>query len=223
MGSVFYLFSYSFLYLHIFDGLLGVYNGLEHLRKAITYWGTDLCQNHQHAIGMWCVCVCVCALSCVQLFMTPWTACQVPLSIEFSRQEYWNGLPFLPLGDFHNPGIELASPVSASRFFITRVLLAGQECICQCRRHRRVRFYPWVGKIQWRRQWQLTPGNTSGKYFLAEKSHGQRSLVGYSSKGRKESATTAIKHSMLLVSINFKNWDDPKTCFHSHRAVLFPT
>ena len=170
-----------------------------------------------------CVCVCVCVLSCVRLFMTPWTACQVPPSIEFSRQEYWNGLPFLPLGDFHNPGIELASPVSASRFFITWVLLAGQESTYQCRRHRRVRFDPWVGKIQWRRQWQLTPGNTSGKYFLAEKSHGQRSLVGYSSKGRKESATTAIKHSMLLVSINFKNWDDPKTCFQSHGAVLFPT
>ena len=35
------------------------------------------------------------SLSCVQLFVTPWTvAYQAPLSIEFSRQEYWNGLPF---------------------------------------------------------------------------------------------------------------------------------
>ena len=43
-----------------------------------------------------CVCVCVCVmLSCVQLFATPWTvACQMPLSMEFSRQEYWSGLPF---------------------------------------------------------------------------------------------------------------------------------
>ena len=43
-----------------------------------------------------CVCVCVCELlNHVQLFATPWTvACQVPLSMEFSRQEYWNGLLF---------------------------------------------------------------------------------------------------------------------------------
>ena len=38
-----------------------------------------------------CVCVCVCVLSCVPLFVTLWTlACQAPLSLEFSRQEYWN-------------------------------------------------------------------------------------------------------------------------------------
>ena len=38
--------------------------------------------------------VCVC-LSRVQLFMTPWTiACQAPLSMGFSRKEYWSGLPF---------------------------------------------------------------------------------------------------------------------------------
>ena len=37
-------------------------------------------------------CMCVCVLSCVQLFVTPWTvACQAPLSIGFSRQEYWSG------------------------------------------------------------------------------------------------------------------------------------
>ena len=42
-----------------------------------------------------CVCVCVCQLlSCVQLFATPWTvAFQVPLSMGFSRQGYWSGLP----------------------------------------------------------------------------------------------------------------------------------
>ena len=52
-------------------------------------------------------------LSHVQLFETPWTvACQAPLSMEFSRQEYWNGLPFPPPGGFPDPGIELASPAS---------------------------------------------------------------------------------------------------------------
>ena len=54
----------------------------------------------------------VCMLvSHVQLFATPWTvAHQAPLSMEFSRQEYWSGLPFLSPGDLPNPGIELGSP-----------------------------------------------------------------------------------------------------------------
>ena len=51
--------------------------------------------------------------SSVQLFVTPWTvARQAPLSMGFSRQEYWSGLPFLPPGDFPDPGIEPMSPVS---------------------------------------------------------------------------------------------------------------
>ena len=42
---------------------------------------------------------------------TPWTvACQVPLSMGFSRQEYWSGLPFPSSGDLPNPGIEPRSP-----------------------------------------------------------------------------------------------------------------
>ena len=42
--------------------------------------------------------------------VTPWTvACQSPLSVEFSRQEYWNGLPFPSPGDLPNPGIEPGS------------------------------------------------------------------------------------------------------------------
>ena len=43
----------------------------------------------------------------------PWTvACQTPLSMEFSRQEYWSGLPFPPPGDLPDPGIEPASLMS---------------------------------------------------------------------------------------------------------------
>ena len=50
--------------------------------------------------------VAVQSLSHVQLFVTPWTvAHQAPLSMEFSRQEYWSGLPFSPPGDLPNPGI----------------------------------------------------------------------------------------------------------------------
>ena len=50
-------------------------------------------------------------LSYVQLFVTPWTAAhQAPLSIGFSRPEYWSGLPCSPPGDLPNPGIEPRSP-----------------------------------------------------------------------------------------------------------------
>ena len=62
-----------------------------------------------------CVCVCVCtqSLSCVWLFVTPWTvAHHVPLSVGFSRQEHWSGLPFPPPGDLPDPGIEPESPSS---------------------------------------------------------------------------------------------------------------
>ena len=64
--------------------------------------------------------------SCVQYFATLWTvAHQAPLSIGFSRQEYWSGLPRLSLGDLPNPGIELASlmsPALAGGFFATSTI-----------------------------------------------------------------------------------------------------
>ena len=53
---------------------------------------------------------------------------------------------------------------------------SGKESTCQCRRRG---FYPWVGKIPWRRKWQPTP------VFLPGKSHGQRGLVGYSPWGHR--------------------------------------
>ena len=67
-----------------------------------------------------------CMLSCfspVQLFATLWSvACQAPLSIGFSTQEYWSGLPCPPPGDLLHPRIEPMSPMSpalARGFFIT--------------------------------------------------------------------------------------------------------
>ena len=56
--------------------------------------------------------MCVCSLlSRARLFATPWTAVhQAPLSMRFSRQGYWSGLPFPSPGDLPNPGIELWSP-----------------------------------------------------------------------------------------------------------------
>ena len=51
--------------------------------------------------------VMVVTLSCIQLFVNPWTVgCQVPLSMEFSRQEDWNGLPFPTPGDLTDAGIK---------------------------------------------------------------------------------------------------------------------
>ena len=55
--------------------------------------------------------VCAQWLSRVQLFVTPWTvAHQAPLCMEFSRKEYWSGLPFPSPGDLPYPGIKPRSP-----------------------------------------------------------------------------------------------------------------
>ena len=55
--------------------------------------------------------------------VTPWTvACQAPLSVGFSRQDYWSGLPCPSPGDLPDPGMEftsLASPALARGFFTT--------------------------------------------------------------------------------------------------------
>ena len=65
----------------------------------------------------------------------------------------------------------------------------GKESTCQCRRCKRCGFNPWVGKTPWSRKWQPDP------VFLPGKFHGQRSLVGYSPWGRKESDTTECAHT----------------------------
>ena len=65
-------------------------------------------------------------LSCVCLFATLWTiACQAPLSMGFSRQEYWSALPCPPPGDLPDPGIEplsLTSPALAGGLFTTSAI-----------------------------------------------------------------------------------------------------
>ena len=68
--------------------------------------------------------------------------------------------------------------------------LSGKESACQWGRWG---FSPWIGKIPWRGKWQPTP------LFLPGKSHGQRSLAGYSPWGGKELDTTeATEHAKLL-------------------------
>ena len=66
---------------------------------------------------------------CVWLSVTPWTvACQAPLSMRFSRQESWSGLPRPPPGDLPNPGIKPTSLMTpAGGFFITSTTWEVQE------------------------------------------------------------------------------------------------
>ena len=61
---------------------------------------------------------------------------------------------------------------------------SGKEPTCQCKKHKRPKFDPWVGKIPWRRAWQPTP------VFLPGESRGRKSLVGYSPWDYKESDVT---------------------------------
>ena len=61
-----------------------------------------------------CMHACLSHFSCVWLFATLWAvAHQAPLSMGFSRQEYWSGLPCPPPGFLHNPGIKTTSLVSS--------------------------------------------------------------------------------------------------------------
>ena len=78
----------------------------------------------------------------------------------------------------------------------------SKEPACQHRRHKRCRFSPWVGKIPWRRKWQPS------LVFLPGKSHGQRSLAGYSPWGCKESDMTEVTwHTCILALIPGGCWN----------------
>ena len=63
--------------------------------------------------------------------MTPWAVtCQAPLSMAFSGQEYWSGLPYPLSGDLPDPGIQplsLMSPALAGRFFTTSTTWEARE------------------------------------------------------------------------------------------------
>ena len=84
---------------------------------------------------------CAQMLSRIRLFVTSWTvAHQAPLSMGFSRQEYWNGLPFLSPGDLPHPGMGPVSPALAGRFFTTsatwealsKIVIAKQMVASNC-------------------------------------------------------------------------------------------
>ena len=79
--------------------------------------------------------------------------------------------------------------------------LSGKESTYQCRKHR---FHPWVRKIPWWRKWQPTP------VFLPGKSHGQRSLEGYSPWGCK---------SIFHTSNGKFNWNDHYIYYHGQESL----
>ena len=124
------------------------------------------------------VCVCVCVretereresvlVTQSRLFATPWTvAHQIPLPIEFSRQEYWSLL--------HCRQILYHLNHQGSLHIYIYGGASGKEPACQFRRHKRHGLDLWVGKIPWRRAWQPSP------VFLPGESQGQRSQAGYS-------------------------------------------
>ena len=72
-------------------------------------------------------------LSRVQLFATQWTvAHQAPLSMGFSRQEYWSGLPFPPPGELPYPGTEPMSPALAGGILYHWATREAHGCVCVC-------------------------------------------------------------------------------------------
>ena len=75
--------------------------------------------------------------------------------------------------------------------------LRGKESPCQCRRHRRSGFDPWVEKIPWRRKWQPTP------IFLPGEPHGQRSLVGCRAHGVAKSRTHQSDRACMAAIKNY--------------------
>ena len=91
------------------------------------------------------VCIVVLSLSHVQLFVTPWT---VVLSMAFSRQDSWSGLPLPSPGDLPDPGIEHTSPALAGKLFTTKpprkyVLVGPKVCLgfsIKCYRKTRTTF-----------------------------------------------------------------------------------
>ena len=127
-------------------------------------------------------CMCACwVTSLMSDFATLWTAAhQAPLSMGFSRHEYWSGL-LGPLACTVGGNVNWYSHHGEQ--YRLPWGLSGKESACQ---RRRCRFNPWVRKIPWSRKWQPTLG------FLPGKSHGQRSLTGYNPWGCKR-----VRHDLV--------------------------
>ena len=90
-------------------------------------------QPHSWAYNLKACCAMLNHFSCIQLFVILWTVTlQAPLSMGFSRQDYWSCLPCPSPGHLPNPGIEpmsLMSPALAGRFFTTSTTWEELESI----------------------------------------------------------------------------------------------
>ena len=93
---------------------------------------------------------------------------------------------------------------------------SGKEPGCQCRRHKRCGFDPWVGKIPQRRKWQPT------YVFLPGKPHAQRSLAGYSPWGhKKQSKTTQQLNNKTIFIFRSKNSQPCNKMYVNNEYFLF--
>ena len=121
MFLIFYYYEWTLWTPEIFAFLKIIFIICIFLNKWFSWGVFWKVANREPVRSCVCVCVCVYALSHVWLFAAPWIVVhQAPLPMEFSRQEYWRGLPFPSPGDLPNPGIKCAYLVSsalAGRFF----------------------------------------------------------------------------------------------------------
>ena len=91
--------------------------------------------------------------------------------------------------------------------------LSGKESTCLWRRYKRHSLDPWVWKIPWRRKWQPTP------VLLPGKSHGERSMAGYSPWGYKEldRLKQLSTYSYLLSQLNISNVNNQVKIIYQYR------
>ena len=119
---------------------------------------------------------------------------------KISWRREWQPTPVFLSGEFHGPLLAGYSPWHRKKSDMTEHLAlqgfpggaSGKELTCQCRRHERHRFDPWVWKIPWRRAWQLTP------VFLPGESQGQKSLGGYSPSSCRVGMTEVTEHMQCM-------------------------
>ena len=120
----------------------------------------------EHGVGN-ALCMCVCTVcvshSAVSDSASPWTvAHQAPLSMQFSRQEYWSGLPFPSQGEHPDPGIECRSPVLQA----DSLSLSHQESLfnhyfhCNCPMSRAIQTVKTILK-EWRNRFNLLMGEAT--------------------------------------------------------------
>ena len=162
------------------------------------------------------LCVLCSEISVLSNSATPWTAARCPW--DFPGKNTGVGCYFLLQGIFLTQGSKLhllhllhwqadsiplcylESPFYTRECKYTSRWLSGNESACQCRRHRRCRFEPRVGKIPWRK-WQPTP------VVLPGKSHSQRSLV----------ESQRVAHNLVTYHAA-----QVSTCCHSQHYMSFP-